>query len=88
MNIYAESTIAEFNLMGLRPSIFLHIETSNGEQPQKEVTISLPLQGKIINSNFLYIVEGDGREFKNATRRYNYKMEMFKVMLKIEHFTM
>ena len=74
--------------MGLRPSMFLHIAASNGEQPQKRVLITLPLQGKALVSGLLFILYGDGDGYKDITSTNIPEVTSNAIKFTANHFSM
>ena len=79
----------DFNAVGLKPSLILHVNVTNGEQPKKPVTLSIPVPDGVDESKILTIMQGENDdELVDVTGECSYVLEMGIVSLKIHHFSL
>ena len=79
----------DFNAVGLKPSLLLHVNVTNGEQPKKPVTISIPVPNGVDETSVLTIMQGeDIDELDDFTEESSYVIKSGIISFKVHHFSL
>ena len=79
----------DFNAVGLKPSLLLHVNVTNGEQPKKPVTISIPVPNGVDETSVLTIMQGeDIDELDDFTEESSCVINSGIISFKVHHFSL
>ena len=79
----------DFEAIGIKPCIFLHVSVGSNIQPKKPVTMALPIPADSIQCGEIMILQGDdGDDLIDVTNDVSYVYAEHEVILEVAHFTL
>ena len=78
----------DFNAVGLKPSPLLHVNVTNGEQPKKPVTLSIPIPDGVDETYSITIMQGENDDELDNVTVSSYVIKSGVISFKVHHFSL
>jgi len=88
LNTLTERMYEGFKSAGIKPSVILHINAANNDQPKKPVSIAMPIPKDVNQDENIRIFQCEhGDDFTDVTGKISFKIKEHCVILRVDHFT-